>query len=266
MAATKVCNYHDTPGFTFQGPGDTSVMLDEQVHHFITRVSSNNPQSCGLSYFAFDSSASRTCLSESGNVDKKILNDKADGLKHENLYCIDLHHLGLSVPQGDLTADANVIPQMVDQPPHMTMSVCAVLNCRQTGVTSLQMTTTNGSISDVKMNSEKVEGPCFPIFYPHGEPGYTNDMKKHLSPADYVTMRFLMPEKIGRNYMAAPARYSETQIIDSCTGEPFATDEAVDQVHQHGIPINIHQCLTVNWFMLMKRLTQYWLLSFFMTP
>jgi hypothetical protein len=99
---------------------------------------------------------------------KKLLNDIADGLNHENPYCIDLCHLGLSVQQGGLTADANAIPWVIDQPAHMTMSVCAVLNCRQTGVASLQVTTTNGSISDVKMNLEMVEGLCFPLFYPHG--------------------------------------------------------------------------------------------------
>ncbi len=49
---------------------------------------------------------------------------------------------------------------MANQPPRMSMSVCAVMNCRQT--VSLQVTTTNGSISDVKMNSEKVEGLCYP--------------------------------------------------------------------------------------------------------
>ncbi len=56
-------------------------------------------------------------------------------------------------------------------------------------------------------------------------------MKDHLSPADYVMARRLMPKKIGCKNMTAPARcYSETQIIDSCTGEPFASDEDVDQV------------------------------------
>jgi hypothetical protein len=38
--------------------------------------------------------------------------------------------------------------------------------------------------------------------------------------------------------MTAPARYySETQIIDSCTREPFASDEDVDQVDQYVIKI-----------------------------
>jgi hypothetical protein len=73
---------------------------------------------------------SRAYLSESGNVNKKVLNDIADGLKSENPYCNDLHHLGISVQQGGLTADANVVPRIVNQPPHMSMSVCAVMNCR----------------------------------------------------------------------------------------------------------------------------------------
>ncbi len=89
-------------------------------------------------------------------------------------------------------------------------------------------------------------------------------MKDHLSPADYVMARMLMPKKIGRKYMSAPARYySETQIIDSCTREPFASDEDVDQADQHGMQITVCQFLRVNWFILMFRLAQYWLLDFF---
>jgi hypothetical protein len=50
-------------------------------------------------------------------------------------------------------------------------------------------------------------GPMLSIIFPHGEPGFTNEMKDHISPADYVMARMLMPEKIERKYMTAPARY-----------------------------------------------------------
>ncbi len=240
------------------------MMLSGQVHHFFTRVSSSNPQSCGLSYFGFDSSTSRACLSESGNVDEKVLNDIANGLNSENPYCNNLHHLGIIVRQGGLTANANVVPRMVNQSPCISMSVCAVMNCRQTGVMSSQVTTTNGSISDVKMNYEKVEGLFYPLLFSHGEPGFTNEMKDHISPADYVTARMLMPEKIGCKYMTSPSRYySETLIIDPCTRETFASDEDVDQVDQHGMQIATCQFLRVNRFILMFRLAQYCLLDFF---
>jgi hypothetical protein len=129
---------------------------------------------------------------------------------------------------------------------------------------SLQVTTTNGSISDVKMNLKKVEGLCYPLLFLHGEPGFTNEMKDHISPADHVMVRMLMPKKIGCKDMTAPARYyPETQIIDHCTGEPFASDEDVDQVDQHGMQITTCQFLRVNRFILMFRLAQYWLLDFF---
>ncbi len=97
MAATKVCNYWDNSGFTNQGPGHHCVTLSGQVHHFFTRVSSSNPQSCGLSYFVFNSLASRACSSESGNVDEELLNDIGDGLKNENPYCKDLQQLEIRV-------------------------------------------------------------------------------------------------------------------------------------------------------------------------
>ncbi len=105
------------------------MMLSGRVHHIFTRVSSSNLQSCGLLHFVFDSLAPRTCLSESGNVDKELLNDIGNGLKNENPYCKDLQQLGIRVRQGGPTADANVVPRMVDQLPCMAMSVYAVMNC-----------------------------------------------------------------------------------------------------------------------------------------
>jgi hypothetical protein len=63
--------------------------------------------------------------------------------------------------------------------------------------------------------------------------------------------------------MTAPARYySETQIIDSRIGEPFASDEDVDQVDKHAMQLSTCQFLRVNRFMLMFKLAQYWLLDF----
>jgi len=46
------------------------------------------------------------------------------------------------------------------------------------------------------MDSEKVEGLCFPLLFPHAEPGYTNASKCRMSPDEYAMSRLLMPEKI----------------------------------------------------------------------
>ncbi len=69
-----------------------------------------------------------------------------------------------------------VIPRMVDQVQHF--DVCSVVNNRQTGTMTLQVRTHTNSVSDVNMDSEKVEGLCFPLLFPHGEPGYPHKMPK----------------------------------------------------------------------------------------
>jgi hypothetical protein len=74
-------------------------------------------------------------------------------------------------------------------------------------------------MSNVEMNSEKVEGLCFPLLFSHGEAGYINNQKDCICPSDYAIARMLRPEKINGQYMAAVARYSyDSQIIDGSTG------------------------------------------------
>jgi hypothetical protein len=70
----------------------------------------------------------------------------------------------------------NVVPRMVHQVQHF--DVCSVVNNRQTGLMTLQVKTHTNSVSDINMDSEL----CFPLVFPHGEPGYTNSSKSHLSP------------------------------------------------------------------------------------
>ncbi len=71
---------------------------------------------------------------------------------------------------------------MVHQVQHV--DVCSVVNNRQTGAMTLQVKTHTNSVSDINMDSEKVEveGLFFPLLFPHGEPGYTNSSKSCLSP------------------------------------------------------------------------------------
>ncbi len=112
---------------------------------------------------------------------------------------------------------------MVDQVQYF--DVCSVVNNRQTGAMSLQVRTHTNSVSDINMDSEKVEGLCFPLLFPHGETGYTNASKSCMSPDEYVMSRLLMPEKIGVNFMTAQAMYAPFECIDSCTGEDFVSTE-----------------------------------------
>ncbi len=81
------------------------------------------------------------------------MSDICRGLKNENSYCRDLRFLGVEARQ---RAEGNVvIPRMVDQVQHF--DVCSVVNNRQTGEMTLQVRTSNGNVSDVNMDSKKVD-------------------------------------------------------------------------------------------------------------
>jgi hypothetical protein len=57
MAATGVCNYNQTHGFSRCGQGPQSVFMNGCVHHYM-RIASSTSQNCSISYFIFDDIAS----------------------------------------------------------------------------------------------------------------------------------------------------------------------------------------------------------------
>jgi hypothetical protein len=130
---------------------------------------------------------------------------------------------------------------------------------------TLQVKTHTNSVSDINMDSEKVEGLCFPLLFPHGEPGCTNSSKSRLSPDEYVMAMMLRPEKKHGEYMTAQASYTSFQCIDIHTGELFAPTKDQCQVKANGVQGVLICCLLrVNCFMLMARLAQYWLMDFYL--
>ena len=239
MAATTVCNYTNTSGFTQRGHGPQSVFMNGRVHHYM-KTASTTSRNCGFSYFIFDDVASLAGSAERQYVDPTILSDICHGLKSENSYCRQLRFLGVEArerAQGNI-----VIPRMVDQVQHF--DVCSVVNNRQTGEMRLEIRTFNGSVSNVNMDSEKVEGLCFPLLFPHAEPGFTNASKSRLCPDEYVMARLLRPEKIDGKYMTATAAQAPYQCIDSRTGEPFTHTKDTSVVQAYQVPDTlIHRSL-----------------------
>ncbi len=137
---------------------------------------------CCISYFIFDDIASLAGSADTQNVDPVILSNICKGLVNENPYCIDLRFLEVEACQR--AEGINVVPRMVHQGHYF--DVWSVVNNRQTSAMTLQVKLHTHSVSDINMDSEKVEGLCFPLLFPHGEPGYTNLSKSCLSPDEYV--------------------------------------------------------------------------------
>ena len=192
MAGTVVCNYSDLNGWLRCGPGDQCVFMNGRVHHYM-RIASSTAQNCGISYFIFDDIASLAGSADAQDINPQILLDICEGLREENPYCNELRFLGAAAQER--AEGIAVIPRMPDQLSHPHFDVCSVMNNRQTGEMRLQVETHTNRVSNICLDSEEVEGLCFPLLHCHGEPGYTNDIKSHMSPDEYVMARLLRPEK-----------------------------------------------------------------------
>jgi hypothetical protein len=191
------------------------------AHHYM-RIASSILKNCGISYFIFDDIASLADSADTRNIDPVILSNICEGLRNENPYCVDLGFLGVEAWQR--AEGINVVPRIVHQVQHF--NVCSVVNNRQTGAMTLQVKTHTNSVSDINMDSEKVEGLYFSLLFPHGEPGCTNWSKSCLSPDEYVMAKMLRPETIyGYGEYMTQASYPPFQCIDICTGELFAPTE-----------------------------------------
>jgi hypothetical protein len=142
MAATMVCNYNETRGFSRRGQGPQSVFMNGRIHHYMRIASSSTAQNCGISYFIFDDIASLAGSAERRNVDPVILSNICNGLRDENPYCIDLRFLGVEARQ--CAQGITVVPRVVDQVQHF--DVCSVVNNRQTGEMKLQVKTHTNSV------------------------------------------------------------------------------------------------------------------------
>ncbi len=134
MAATMVCNYNQTHGFSRCGQGQKSIFMNGHVHHYM-RISSSTLQNCGTSYFIFDDIASLAGSVDTQNIDPVVLSNICKGPSNENSYCVDLRFLGVEARQ--CAEGINVVPRMVDQVQHV--DVCSVVNKRQTGAMTLQV-------------------------------------------------------------------------------------------------------------------------------
>jgi hypothetical protein len=184
----------------------------------------------------------------------------ARGLRDIHPYSHQLRFLGLEAHQ---RADGvNIIPRVLNQRP--LFDVCSVHNDQQTGEMLIQIKAHNDGVSSVKMTSEKMEPLFFPILFPLGEDGWTNDLKDHITAEEYVMWRLLMPKKYRSEYMTALAAEPPFEILDWQTGHPFFPNDNVSKIEENKIEGSaVCQILRTNCFMLMSRVAQYWQMDFY---
>ncbi len=154
-----MCNYSERPGFKNRGPGPFSVHLQGKLHHFLNLANSTNSGRSG--YFVFDDESALAASASSCNLDSRIMDIIARGLREINPYRHQLRFLGLEARQHAI--GVNIIPRVLNQ--WLLFDVCSVCNNQQTGEMLIQIKAHNDDVSSVKMTSEKVEPLFIPIFF-----------------------------------------------------------------------------------------------------
>ncbi len=155
-----MCNYSERPGFKNRGLGPFSAHLQGKLHHFFNLANSTN-NSGGIGYFVFGNESALASSACSRNLDSRIMDIIARGLREINPYSCQLRFLGLEARQH---ADwVNIIPRVLNQWP--LFDVCSVRNDQQSGEMLIQIKAHNDDVSSVKMTSEKVEPLFFPILF-----------------------------------------------------------------------------------------------------
>jgi hypothetical protein len=128
----------------------------------------------GIGYFVFDNESALAASASSHNLDSRIMDIIARGLREINPYSHQLRFLGLEARK---RADGvNIIPRVLNQWP--LFDICSVRNDQQTGEMSIQTKVHNDDVSSVKMTSEKVEPLFFPILFWLGEDGCIRSTKQ----------------------------------------------------------------------------------------
>ncbi len=129
------------------------MFINGRVHHYM-KIALSTLQKCGISYFVIDDIASLADSVDARDVDPQRMLDICEGLRDEYSYCIELRFLGSEARER--AEGIVVVPRMTNQPTHV--DVCSVMNNRQTGKMKLQVETHLHSVSDVSLDSEKMEG------------------------------------------------------------------------------------------------------------
>ncbi len=80
------------------GPGPFSVHLQGNLHHFFNLANSTN-NSSGVGYFVFDNESALVSSASSCNLDSRIMDIIARGLREINPYSCQLRFLGLEARQ-----------------------------------------------------------------------------------------------------------------------------------------------------------------------
>ena len=200
MGATGVDNGKGG-GFEHDMHGNHAVKLNGRTYHFFpTTTSSTTEPSGGLSYFMFDAQAAMMAHANSAPGNNGIGNERIDNerlmqiyteLQQKNYLCQELQQIGEHAHAAEntrtLLADIN---QSITY-----FEVALIKDDSATGNRCLRVKLRGATeTSNIQLTSGFLEPVSYPIFFPHGEMGWSAELRKTIEFMPYLCSRILMPE------------------------------------------------------------------------
>jgi len=200
LGATGVDNGTENSGWEFRF-GDSCITLHGRTYHFLT----NSSRKGGFQYFLYDAQAA---MVQHGNE----LNTYAAGpenlriysnflellyieLKETNILVNEIEYIGKAISNENLLGDTpNLILNLNATTSHFDVAAISstefdgnrILKIRRKG----SQTTTNIQVTD-----SKLEPLSYPLFFPYGENGWGDNIRKSIKFPAYLLSRMLMGER-----------------------------------------------------------------------
>ena len=215
LGACGVENESETGGFeTIHG--DHSLLLHGRTYHFLP----NNTRTGGLHFFTYDA------MQEMQSYGDRTMNTRNENgeIKHYRFYgnigeALYNEQVQINYLVRECVAQGNFARQEIM--PRLNLSTTAF---EIASIVSEDANRPNRRIvfqlrnepypSSISLMSNLMEPLCYPIFFPYGEKGWGDDIRKQYKFHDYILHRFLLPERdVSGRLLLMPTQSTPPRLI-----------------------------------------------------
>ena len=215
LGACGIENESETGGFeTIHG--DHSLLLHGRTYHFLP----NNTRTGGLYFFTYDA------MQEMQSYGDRTMNTRNENgeIKHYRFYgnigeALYNEQVQINYLVRECVAQGNFARQEIM--PRLNLSTTAF---EIASIVSEDANRPNRRIvfqlrnepypSSISLMSNLMEPLCYPIFFPYGEKGWGDDIRKQYKFHDYILHRFLLPERdVSGRLLLMPTQSTPPRLI-----------------------------------------------------
>ena len=173
--------------------GPSCVKICGRTYHSLPSVAGTN-SGTSLSFLIFDARELQASTSTQDSFDPRILSILRTELAEYNQYVMELADIGSCAREAETDNDIQeLIPYLNSKT--SIFEIGAIVSDRTSGEISIQFKARDGFKHRLNgLNSPLTEPLVYPLFFCHGEQGWSPRIKQEVPVMKYLASRILMPE------------------------------------------------------------------------